>query len=136
MRIFGLIAGAVACWCLGSGAAAAACDDPQTQAEITICATGSAKDADAALNAAYRQVMARLANDDRERLRSAQRAWITFRDKECAFRSGPYDGGSIQGTVLASCISALTNERVSHLLAQAFCAEGDISCVAGGAGRR
>jgi uncharacterized protein YecT (DUF1311 family) len=37
--------------------------------------------ADGELNAAYRECVAQLEGDDLERLRAAQRAWITFRDE-------------------------------------------------------
>ena len=37
--------------------------------------------ADGGLNATYQQCLARLVSDDAERLRDAQRAWVTFRDE-------------------------------------------------------
>jgi uncharacterized protein YecT (DUF1311 family) len=37
--------------------------------------------ADGDLNAAYKECVAQLEGDDLERLRAAQRAWITFRDE-------------------------------------------------------
>lgn len=116
-------------WCMAAVPAAAECDAPQTQAEITACAARDGNAADAALNAAYRQAMARLRDDDRQRLRDAQRAWLQFRDRECSFRTHPYADGSVHATARAACVTALTRERVGHLLAQLNCAEGDISCV-------
>ena len=85
--------------------------------------------ADATLNAIYQALMARLGAADQARLREAQRAWIAFRDKECAFRSQGSDAGSAGATVVAGCITELTEARASQLKAQLDCPEGDIGCV-------
>ncbi|MGT2468229.1 lysozyme inhibitor LprI family protein [Mesorhizobium atlanticum] len=57
------------------------------RADLAICRTANAASADAGLNAVYKALAARLAPADLKRLRDAQRAWIPFRDKECAFRT-------------------------------------------------
>jgi uncharacterized protein YecT (DUF1311 family) len=84
---------------------------------------------DTKLNSVYQALLSRLGPADRARLREAQRAWIAFRDKECAFRSQGTDAGSAGATVVAGCITELTEARTSQLKAQLDCPEGDIACV-------
>jgi hypothetical protein len=63
-----------------------------------------AADDDAALNAAYKTLMAKLDAPAQARLRDAQRAWIAFRDKECAFRATD-----------SACVADLTRTRTQEL---------------------
>ncbi|MGH8173869.1 MAG: lysozyme inhibitor LprI family protein [Rhodanobacteraceae bacterium] len=88
-----------------------------------------AADADAELNATYAALMAKLDAPNQARLRDAQRAWIAFRDKECAFRSQGSDAGSIGPTAIAGCVTELTAARTVELKAQLDCPEGDVACV-------
>ena len=90
-----LLAGAV-------GAAAmpvawAGCDAESTQIGMNDCAAREFKAADAALNAVYRQIVARLSGETeaRQLLTTAQRAWVVFRDAECKFSASGVQGGSI-----------------------------------------
>lgn len=46
-----------------------------------------------------------------ETLLTAQRAWLNYRDAECAFRWLPYAGGTIRGPIAASCMMEMTAER-------------------------
>ena len=81
-----------------------------------------ARDADQALNAAYQSLMGQMNDGQKERLRNAQRAWITFRDKTCSFESSfsndsPNDWIHQQTHPAqdALCIQRLTLERLAHL---------------------
>jgi uncharacterized protein YecT (DUF1311 family) len=59
-------------------------DTAKTQFELNECAAGDLKEADDELNRVYREILKRNAHDAvfLERLKSAQRAWISFRDAE------------------------------------------------------
>ncbi len=48
---------------------------------------------DAALNAAYARLMRRLSEFQKQRLRFSERAWLQYRDAECAFQSSINIGG-------------------------------------------
>ncbi|MDX7780227.1 lysozyme inhibitor LprI family protein [Aeromonas hydrophila] len=52
------------------------------------------------------------------RLKTAQRAWITFRDAQCRYEAGVYEGGSIDPLVHSSCLTKLTEQRTKDLIAQ------------------
>jgi uncharacterized protein YecT (DUF1311 family) len=101
----------------------------KTQADLAICTAGNAASADAGLNAVYKALAARLSPADLKRLRDAQRAWIPFRDKECAFRTKPYADGSVYSTLVETCRTELTKARLAQLQHQLQCPEGDLSCV-------
>jgi uncharacterized protein YecT (DUF1311 family) len=112
-----------------SRAATIDCAAAKTQAELATCTAAGAASADAALNAVYKALSGRLGAADLERLREAQRAWIPFRDKECAFRTQPYADGSIYSSLVGVCKEALTKARLAQLQHQLQCPEGDLSCV-------
>ena len=68
--------------------AADGCDAPGlSQAELNECYGNAYKKADAELNVLCRQITARLKDDKAttKLLVAAQRAWVAFRDAECAF---------------------------------------------------
>lgn len=89
----------------------------------------AAGQADAELNANYQALIAQLDGPDQQRLRDVQRAWIAFRDKECAFRTQGDQGGSVRARVAADCVAELTRQRTEALKRQLDCPEGDVSCV-------
>jgi uncharacterized protein YecT (DUF1311 family) len=104
------------------------CENASSQAAQDICAGAAAKKADAKLNGAYTQVMARISPSGKLRLRDAQRAWLSFRAKEFMFRSSGDDGGSIAPMIAANCIQMLTTARTKDLAGIRVCDEGDLSC--------
>jgi len=105
------------------------CDALRTQTEITACFGDDEKAGDSALNKLYQSLMHVLSDADKQRLREAQRAWISFRDKECTFRVAPYADGSVGPSLTARCVTALTAQRVIDLRQQVNCEEGDLSCI-------
>lgn len=120
-----LLAGAVV---LLSGAASAQdCSDPQTQLDMNMCANGSFQKADKELNDKYQQILSRLADDaDAAGLfRTAQRAWVPFRDAECAFVASTYEGGSMQPMVLSGCLEEMTRKRIADFDGYLTCGEGE-----------
>jgi uncharacterized protein YecT (DUF1311 family) len=104
-------------------------DKAVSQAEMSDCARKAHIASDAELNTLYRQIERRL-NDDadaRRRLVSAQRAWVAFRDAECAFASS--SGGSASPMVHSMCLDDLTRKRVADFKSYLSCGDkGDVSC--------
>jgi uncharacterized protein YecT (DUF1311 family) len=111
-------------------AGATDCAHATTQAAMNACAAQAYSASDVALNAAYRQIMARLRDNEASRhlLQTAQRAWIGYRDAACAFAASASDGGSVHGMIVTQCVDDLTRVRVKALQAYLHCAEGDLSC--------
>ncbi|MBU0726764.1 MAG: DUF1311 domain-containing protein [Alphaproteobacteria bacterium] len=113
-----------------SSAQASSCADALTQADMNACAAAAYETADKELNVFYFQIQQRLAGDTEAliRLRDAQRAWIGFRDAECAFESSGVAGGSVYPMILSSCRARLTDSRVEDFRYYLDCEEGDLSC--------
>jgi uncharacterized protein YecT (DUF1311 family) len=115
--------------CLAAPAAAQGidCSQAMAQQDLNACAYADWEAADTALNAAYQEAMAllqswdaRLPADERggaDRLRAAQRAWITFRDNACAAEGYAMKGGSAEPLLVYGCMRLLTVERTGHLAA-------------------
>ena len=77
------------------------------------CISAEIETQDAKLNTAYQQVMRGLQDGPRQKLREAQRAWITFRDSKCA--SENQSGGTIDIINSATCILDATIRRTMEL---------------------
>lgn len=113
-----------------SAAHAEDCSEARTQADMNVCADKSYKQADAELNALYKEIKDRLAGapEAAKQLVAAQRAWVAFRDAECSFAASGVSGGSIYPTVYAGCLEDLTLARVADFKTFLSCLEGDLSC--------
>ena len=110
--------------------ARAECDGGLPQDGLNDCALRELDAADAALNAEYRQIVARLAGaaEARQLLIKAQRAWVAFRDAECTFSESDTQGGSIHPMMDSMCRTGLTKARTKNLRRYLNCKEGDLSC--------
>jgi uncharacterized protein YecT (DUF1311 family) len=121
-----------ACLVLLAGASVARaqeCDrSDDSQQMMNICAGEDYQAADAKLNAAYQNLIGSDDADAKRLLQAAQRAWIAFRDAECAHNTAASAGGSIHAMEVSQCLTRLTNERIKQLAASANCEEGDASC--------
>lgn len=118
---------------LAQTARAEDCSNAPDQTSMNECMTNAYKKADAELNALYERIAARLnGSGDRTKPRAAlvaaQRAWIAFRDAECAFVGGPTAEGSIHTTIVASCLTDITNRRIDDFKTYLKCKEGDLAC--------
>ena len=99
------------------GADAAECGDAATQSELNVCADQNFRNADTRLNDAYRQaVMGLHGQSDRlALLTKAERAWVSFRDAECAFAGSGSEGGTIEPMIVSECLAQVTAEREKSL---------------------
>lgn len=59
------------------------CDRPQTSEEVAHCLGNELRQSDVKINDIYQQLMARLDETDRKKLREEQRAWLKERDEVC-----------------------------------------------------
>ncbi len=99
----------------------------QTQAALNACAATALKREDDALNRLYQQMQARLPKDDakaRALLRQAERAWMQFRDNECAFAAQRVEGASLYPMVYNGCLADMTRERGVQLQNHLACGKG------------
>ncbi len=121
----GLVAGLLAVPAFADG-----CDDAMSQFDMTACHGDAFKVADKALNATYRRIEGRLRDDPQTKklLVAAQRAWIAFRDAQCAFSASDAAGGSIHPMTVSICLTDLTTARTRQLATFLHCREGDVGC--------
>ena len=94
------------------------CANAQTQADMTICWGNQYKTADAKLNQVYRQFTAKLADDEKTQLKTAQTAWLKYRDANCEFVADQYKGGTMRPMIAAICLADVTGNRTRELTAQ------------------
>ncbi|WP_173934963.1 lysozyme inhibitor LprI family protein [Chelativorans sp. Marseille-P2723] len=101
-----------------------ACEEATDTATMLACINRDLSVADDQLNALYGALLGKVRHWDRAddaevgfeiRLRQSQRAWVSFRDAECAFRGSVMEGGSAQPLIENGCRVALTKERNVHL---------------------
>lgn len=105
----------------------------QTQAQTQ---AGMNQDAGARLKASERLMASHIATLDgrytpaqRAALRRSQRAWLAYRDADCAYRAAGARGGSAWPMLVADCKADRTETRVNDLKQQVECQEGDLACV-------
>jgi len=91
-------------------------DAPEGQSTMGMieCADGELKIQDARLNAAYRKAMGALNPRQKVKLQAAQRAWVAFRDAECASFEDE-DWGTISRINAADCVLTMTVKRTIDL---------------------
>jgi uncharacterized protein YecT (DUF1311 family) len=93
--------------------------DGETTFEMKQCAAKKYKQADDELNKVYRQLMSKLDNEGHKTsLKTAQQAWLKYRDNNCDFVSFLYQGGSIYSVIVVECRTTLTNTRTKELKEQ------------------
>ncbi|QLF71089.1 DUF1311 domain-containing protein [Peteryoungia desertarenae] len=101
------------------------CANAMTQMDMNICAGQDYQAADDEMNAQWRKTRALLAEWDKsvesrgetasEQLLAAQRAWLSYRDRQCAVEGAAVEGGSMQPLIVASCLAKLTRLRTEDL---------------------
>lgn len=104
------------------------CSGANTQLEINECAAAEAKKADADLNLAYSKLTKKVSEAGKAKLVEAQRAWIKWRDAQCAFDTLGTIDGSIHPLEVAVCEQELTKLQTQRLNRHLDCEEGDPSC--------
>ena len=92
------------------------CDNAQTTVEMRDCAGKEYKKADAELNSVYKQLMSKLTDEGHKALlKTAQQAWIKYRDANCEFEAYLNRGGTIYPLVYTGCLSTMTTARTKEL---------------------
>ena len=100
----------------------------QTQGQMNQTASKAAQNADAAMNARYKKLMAVLNPSEKAALKKAQRAWLNYRDAEAEFLSLRSQSGSVHPMVYAQNVAGLTRQRTKELTAAyaRYTTEGDL----------
>ena len=93
------------------------CDDSANlnQQQMNQCAQISYQEDDRKLNQAYQQLLPKLPESRREKLRKAQQLWIPYRDAKCDFERSAVEGGSMAPTIYYGCLEETTEARTKQL---------------------
>lgn len=87
----------------------------QTQAEMNAESATAYEKADAELNKVYKELRAKLSDDQKAKLKEVQLLWLKYRDKNAEFEAALYEGGSIAPMVYAGALTTATEDRVETL---------------------
>jgi uncharacterized protein YecT (DUF1311 family) len=104
------------------------CSAATAQADLNRCAFEDFLAANGTQAAVLKGLTRGLAAPDRQRLRTAQKSWITWRTAECEFETAGSRGGSAHELARWSCAAKLTRERTEALDKLTRCPEVDIAC--------
>lgn len=108
------------CLCVTAASARANnCDTTMAQQEMNRCADLAFQAADGELNDAYADAVnfaREIGGEAEDKLRIAQRAWVTFRDAACEAEAYPNEGGTMQPMVYSYCLARLTDMRRADLI--------------------
>jgi uncharacterized protein YecT (DUF1311 family) len=100
--------------------------DSANQGDMNMCAGRKFEEANKAMNVRYATLMKRIDPEAQTKLRQAQKAWMSYRQKICLFETSGL--GSVRPTIFAGCLTNQTNDHVKYLDYQLTCEEGDLSC--------
>jgi uncharacterized protein YecT (DUF1311 family) len=102
--------------CIGS-AAGVCMEQPggYTTMGSSECVNAETQVWDGYLNRAYKARMASITADQKTALRTAQRAWIAFRDADCALQYQMFIDGSIRSNIYTGCMLDMTARRALAL---------------------
>jgi uncharacterized protein YecT (DUF1311 family) len=104
------------------------CGNPQTQADMNICAANDLDRETKKISKTYNAVRAKLDSKQQQDLKQVQLAWIAFKDLACKFEASGVEGGSIHPVIVSSCLKDKTIQRNKELDSLLHCQEGDLSC--------
>ncbi len=91
------------------------CANAQTQFEMNQCAARDYRAANGVLNQTYQRLVAMLNDEEKSQLKTAQTAWLKYRDSNCEFEADQFKGGSMRPLAYASCLADMTRKRTIEL---------------------
>ena len=91
------------------------CKKPQTTLDMNVCSTQEFQATDSKLNQVYQQLQAKISTRQKQRLTAAQLTWIKFRDENCDYAKGQFEGGSLAASTYGYCRARVTQERIKDL---------------------
>ncbi|MBI3677013.1 MAG: DUF1311 domain-containing protein [Proteobacteria bacterium] len=106
--------------------------DPAAQSagEFHECYAANLKAANKALDETYKTLMAQkiFYVGNRRALRDVERAWIVYKDKECAYEYGAAPSNENYWLAHADCEIRVTEQRIRELQDRPSCSGGDSVC--------
>ena len=91
------------------------CAEPDTQAEMTLCANKAYEKANTNIAALFTAVVTESDQVRAELWRKSQEAWVSYRDAMCAVYGDLARGGTMAGSLYWNCMARLAAERNDEL---------------------
>lgn len=91
------------------------CDGNLNQTDLNMCTAQEYKKADQKLNKLYQAYSAKLSSAERKQFTAIQKSWVNYKDKDCQYTAQGYKGGSMYPTVLNTCLTEKTEDRIDDL---------------------
>lgn len=91
------------------------CGKVSITSDLVDCLSKARTSADAELNSVYQKIRRKLDVSDAERLTTAQRLWIQYRDANCSAERSLYTGGTASSPAYVACLEAMTRARTKEL---------------------
>ena len=101
----------------GQAGRVTAARQPQKIGGLKVTAQHLHRQDDRKLNQTYTQILSVLQPDDQQKLRTAQRLWVQFRDTTCAAERDLYEGGTGANPALLACVEEEARLRTNDLRA-------------------
>ena len=97
------------------------CDSAMTQLDLDQCYGEQFRRADAHLNKVYASLLKQMQSQKSEtamqKLKTAEKAWLQYRDLHCEAARYEYEGGSMSPMVWAQCMAMTTEHRIDEIKA-------------------
>ena len=91
------------------------CDGNLNLTDLNMCTAQEYKKADQKLNKLYQAYTAKLSRAERKQFTAIQKSWVNYKDKDCQYTAQGYNGGSIYPTILNTCLTEKTEDRIDDL---------------------
>ena len=87
----------------------------QTQLEMNDDAIRAYEKVDKELNLVYKQVIGKMSEQEKTKIKTAQRKWIKMKESSCTKEAAKYEGGSMYAMIYHDCLAIKTKKRISEL---------------------
>ena len=87
----------------------------QTQLDMNVDAIRAYEKVDKELNLVYKQVIGKMSEQEKTKIKTAQRKWIKMKESSCTKEAAKYEGGSMYAMIYHDCLAIKTKKRISEL---------------------
>ena len=87
----------------------------QTQLEMNDDAIRAYEKVDKELNLVYKQVIGKMSEQEKTKIKTAQRKWIKMKESSCTKEAAEYEGGSMYPMIYHDCLAIKTKKRLTEL---------------------
>ena len=87
----------------------------QSQLDMNHDAIRAYEKVDKELNLVYKQVIGKMSEQEKTKIKTAQRKWIKMKESSCTKEAAEYQGGSMYAMIYHDCLAIKTKKRITEL---------------------